>query len=96
MKWITRKKVKVDRVACPWLIKCFIDPSAECVFLPTDTDWSKISDGVVYDVPGCELGHKGEDVSFDSILNTERSGSSATRRNRACCRFTSDESARGR
>jgi hypothetical protein len=33
MKWITRKKVKVDRVACPWLIKCFIDPSAECVFL---------------------------------------------------------------
>jgi hypothetical protein len=69
MKWITREKVKVDRVACPWLIKCFIDPSAEFVFLPTDTDWSKISDGVLYDVEGCELGHKEEDVSFDSILN---------------------------
>ena len=68
MKWITREKVKVDRVACPWLIKKFIDPDAEFVFLPHDTDWSKISDGVVYDVPDCELGHHGEDVSFDSIL----------------------------
>jgi hypothetical protein len=68
MKWITREKVKVDRVACPWLIKRFIDPSAEFVFLPKDTDWSEISDGFVYDVPGCELGHKGEDVSLDSIL----------------------------
>ncbi len=68
MKWITREKVKVDRVACPWLIKNFIDRDAEFVFLPHDTDWSKIGDGVVYDVPGCEFGHHGEDVSFDSIL----------------------------
>ena len=68
MKWITREHVKVDRVACPWLIKRFIDPDAEFVFLPHNTDWSKITDGVVYDVPNCELGHHGEDVSFDSIL----------------------------
>src|SRR3954463_3375429 len=68
MKWITPENVKVDRVACPWLIGRFIDPSAEFVFLPKDTDWSKSSDGFVYDVPGCDLGHKGEDVSFDSIL----------------------------
>ena len=68
MRWITREKVKVDRVACPWLIKNFIDSEAEFVFLPHDTDWSKITDGIVYDVPGCELGHHGEDVSFDSIL----------------------------
>jgi hypothetical protein len=68
MKWITREKVKVDRVACPWLIKNFVDRDAEFVFLPRDTDWSKITDGAVYDVPGCELGHHGEDVSFDSIL----------------------------
>src|SRR6059036_2234767 len=68
MKWITREKVKVDRVACPWLIKNFIDPQAEFVFLPRETDWSKARDGVVYDVPDCELGHHGEDVSFDSIL----------------------------
>lgn len=68
MKWITREKVKVDRVACPWLIQKFIDPNAEFVFLPADTNWSTITDGIVYDVPNCELGHHGEDVSFDSIL----------------------------
>lgn len=68
MKWITREKVKVDRVACPWLIKNFIDPDADFLFLPHDTDWAKIRDGIVYDVPGCELGHHGEDVSFDSLL----------------------------
>ena len=68
MKWITREKVKVDRVACPWLIKKFIDPAAEFVFLPADTDWAMVQGGIVYDVPGCELGHHGEDVSFDSIL----------------------------
>src|SRR5882762_3608108 len=68
MKWITREKVKVDRVACPWLIKHFVDPEAEFVFLPHQTDWSKITEGTVYDVPNCELGHHDEDVSFDSIL----------------------------
>lgn len=61
MRWITRERVKVDRVACPWLIKKFIDPQAEFVFLPHDTDWSKIADGIVYDVPDCELGHHGDD-----------------------------------
>ena len=70
MKWITREKVKVDRVACPWLIRKFIDPEAEFVFLPTETDWASLRDGVVYDVPGCELGHHGEDVSFNSILKS--------------------------
>ena len=68
MKWITRSGVKVDRVACPWLIKKFIDPDAEFVFLPHETDWASVQDGTVYDVPNCELGHHGEDVSFDSIL----------------------------
>ncbi len=68
MKWITREKVKVDRVACPWLIKNFIDPAAEFVFLPQNTDWASVTDGVVYDVPNCELGHHGEEVSFGSIL----------------------------
>jgi hypothetical protein len=68
MRWITRERVKVDRVACPWLIRKFVDPEAEFVFLPHSTDWSQIRDGIVYDVPGCELGHHGQDVSFDSIL----------------------------
>jgi len=68
MKWITREHVKVDRVACPWLIKKFIDLEAEFIFLPRDTDWANVRDGIVYDVPNCELGHHGEDVSFNSIL----------------------------
>jgi hypothetical protein len=68
MRWITREKVKVDRVACPWLIKKFVDPRAEFVFLPATTDWASIKDGVVYDVPNCKLGHHDEDVSFNSIL----------------------------
>jgi hypothetical protein len=68
MKWITREKIKVDRVACPWLIRNFIDPEANFVFLPHDTNWSKIDSGIVFDVPNCELGHHGEDVSFNSIL----------------------------
>jgi hypothetical protein len=68
MRWITREHIKVDRVACPWLIRKFIDPDPEFVFLPRDTDWSVVSDGTVFDVPGCELGHHGEDVSFDSFL----------------------------
>ena len=69
MKWITREKVKVDRVACPWLVRRFIDADAVFEFLPADTDWASITDGILFDVPGCELGHHGEDVSFDSILN---------------------------
>ena len=68
MKWVTRERVKVDRVACPWLIRRFIDPDAEFVFLPASTDWSRIADGIVYDVEDCELGHHGEDVSFDTFL----------------------------
>lgn len=68
MKWITRERIKVDRVACPWLIRKFIDPKAEFIFLPHDTRWQEIKDGTVFDAPGCELGHHGEDVSFNSIL----------------------------
>src|SRR5438132_1311733 len=62
MKWITREKIKVDRVACPWLIKKFIDRDAEFVFLPHNTEWTKIDDGIVFDVPNCELGHPGEEL----------------------------------
>ena len=68
MKWITREHIKVDRVACPWLIRKFVDPQGEFIFLPQDTDWSAITDGILFDVPHCELGHHGEDVSFNSIL----------------------------
>jgi hypothetical protein len=77
MKWSTREKVKVDRVACPWLIRKFVDPQAEFVFLPLDTDWKSIREGTVYDVPDCELGHHGEDVSFDSFIKKYRLSDSA-------------------
>jgi hypothetical protein len=69
MRWITREHVKVDRVACPWLVRRFIDPDAMFEFLPRDTDWSRVTGGVLFDVPHCELGHQGEGVSFDAILN---------------------------
>jgi hypothetical protein len=68
MNWITRENVKVDRVACPWLMKRFIDSDAQFEFLSKDTDWSLVTDGIVFDVPECELCHHAEDVSFDSIL----------------------------
>lgn len=68
MRWVTREKVKVDRVACTWLIRRFIDPEAEFMFLPHDTDWNRV-DGLVFDTPGAELGHHGEAVSFDAILD---------------------------
>jgi hypothetical protein len=70
MKWVTRANVKVDRVACPWLIRNFIDQQAEFLFVPVDQ-----VDGVVrktgaipYDTSGAELGHHGEECSFDAIV----------------------------
>ncbi|MDE3067464.1 MAG: chromate resistance protein [Verrucomicrobiota bacterium] len=70
MKWITREKVKVDRVACPWLIKMFVDPEAEFIFVPANQVESKAKElaAIPFDIKGCELGHHNEDVSFNSIL----------------------------
>jgi hypothetical protein len=68
MKWVTREKAKVDRIACPWLITKFVDLDPEFVFLPHDTNWSAITDGTVFDVPNAELGHHGEYCSFDPII----------------------------
>ena len=70
MKWITREKVKVDRVACPWLIKRFIDAHAEFIFVSAGQVEAKARElkATPFDIPGCELGHHGEDVSFDSFL----------------------------
>jgi hypothetical protein len=70
MKWITREKVKVDRVACPWLVKGFVDPQAEFIFVPAEQVGLRAIElgAIPYDIEGCELGHHGEDVSFDSIL----------------------------
>ncbi|HVU15484.1 MAG TPA: chromate resistance protein ChrB domain-containing protein [Candidatus Didemnitutus sp.] len=74
MKWITREKVKVDRVACPWLIKKFVDPGAEFLFAPTAEvpGQARKFGAIPFDIEGCELGHHGEDVSFDSVLKRYR------------------------
>jgi hypothetical protein len=70
MKWITRERVKVDRVACPWLIKKFVDPQAEFLFVPTDKvmEIAKQEGATPYDVKDVELGHHGKECSFEAIL----------------------------
>jgi len=70
MKWITRERVKVDRVACPWLIKKFVDKDAEFFFVPADKvmDEAKRLGATPYDVKGVELGHHGKECSFEAIL----------------------------
>ena len=70
MKWITREHVKVDRVACPWLIKKFIDPSAEFYFVPSDkvASEAKRINAIPFDVKDVELGHHGQECSFEAIL----------------------------
>ncbi len=70
MRWITREKVKVDRVACPWLIKNFIDTTAEFLFVPADKVMAEASrlNAVPFDVQGVELGHQGKECSFEAII----------------------------
>jgi len=68
MKWVTREKVHVDRVACPWLITRFVDKDAEFLFVPRDTDPNSILDGIPFDMKGVELGHHGCECSFDAII----------------------------
>src|SRR5438477_12807966 len=70
MKWITRERVKVDRVACPWLIKKFIDPDAEFLFVPSEEVMTvaEREGAIPYDVKDVELGHHGKECSFDAIV----------------------------
>lgn len=70
MKWITRANANVDRVACPWLIKRFIDPDAEFLFVPADEvmTTAEREQAIPYDVPSVELGHVDGRCSFESII----------------------------
>lgn len=70
MKWVTRARPKVDRVACPWLIKRFIDPEATFLFVAPDQvlTVAEKEDAIPFDVPNVELGHHGVECSFDAIL----------------------------
>jgi hypothetical protein len=70
MKWITRERVKVDRVACPWLIRKFVDPEAEFLFVPAERvlEMAEREGAIAYDVPGVELGHHAGKSSFEAIV----------------------------
>lgn len=70
MKWITRERVKVDRVACPWLIKKFVDPEAEFLFVPAGKvlEVAESEGATPFDVPGVELGHHKGRCSFEAIV----------------------------
>jgi hypothetical protein len=70
MKWVTRERPKIDRIACPWLITRFIDPQPEFLYVPA-SDVLRVSaeqDAAPYDIPGVELSHEGELCSFDAFL----------------------------
>ena len=70
MRWITREHVKVDRVACPWLIRKFIDTDAEFYFVPSEQVMSEAErlGATPYDVKDVELGHHGKECAFEAIL----------------------------
>ncbi|RYU61333.1 chromate resistance protein [Methylolobus aquaticus] len=70
MKWITRERPKIDRIACPWLIARFIDKDAEFLYVPAGDVFRMANEtgAVPYDIPGAELSHDGELCSFDTFL----------------------------
>ncbi len=74
MKWVTRSGVKVDRVACPWLIHRFIDEDAEFLFVPTEqvAATAEREEATPFDTAGAELGHRGKECSFDAFCRTYR------------------------
>lgn len=70
MKWVTRERPKIDRIACPWLISRFIDQAPEFLYVPADKvlDTARETGATPYDIPGVEMGHDGELCSFDTFL----------------------------
>ena len=70
MKWITRERPKIDRIACPWLIKNFVDKNAEFIYVPTDLVLARAKElnATPFDIPNVEYSHEGESCTFDSII----------------------------
>ncbi|MEK7257894.1 MAG: chromate resistance protein ChrB domain-containing protein [Bacteroidota bacterium] len=70
MKWITRERPKIDRIACPWLLKNFVDGEAEFIYVPKEQVFEKAKelDAIPYDIPGAEYSHEGEFCTFDFIV----------------------------
>jgi hypothetical protein len=71
MKWITREQPKIDRIACPWLIKRFIDKEAQFLYVPKNEVLAvaQAQGAIPYDIAGVELTHEGELCSFDKFLS---------------------------
>lgn len=69
MKWITRERPKIDCIACPWLIKNFVDREAEFIYVPKTDVFSKAKepDAIPYDIPEAAYAHEGEFCTFDYI-----------------------------
>jgi hypothetical protein len=82
MRWITRERPKIDRVACPWLVARFIDKAPEFLFAPPHlvVQRARELDAVPFDIPGVELSHVGEACSFDAFLAKYRLEDAALRR----------------
>jgi len=74
MKWVTRERPKIDRIACPWLIRRFVDPQAEFLYVPTSQvkNAAKQREAVPYDIPDVAFSHEGERCSFDAFLRHYR------------------------
>jgi len=72
MKWVTRERPKIDRIACPWLVARFIDSEAEFLYVPSKEvlKTAEETGAIPYDVSGVELTHDGELCSFDAILKS--------------------------
>jgi hypothetical protein len=70
MKWITRERPKIDRIACPWLIKRFVDPDAEFIYVPKEKVFEEAEkqNATPYDIPGAAYSHYGEECTFDYIV----------------------------
>ena len=71
-RWVTRERPKVDRIACPWLIKRFIDPRSEFLYVPAEQvlEVAAATGATPYDINGVEFGHHGDRCSFDAIVST--------------------------
>jgi hypothetical protein len=69
-RWITRERPKIDRIACPWLIRRFIDSRAEFLYVPSAEvrAVAQVENAIPYDVPGVQFSHRGEQCSFDAFL----------------------------
>jgi hypothetical protein len=74
MKWITRERPKIDRIACPWLIKNFVDTDAEFIYVSKEQVFESAKElkAVPYDIPGAEYSHYGDECTFDFIIKKHR------------------------